>query len=136
MEMNKESVKKYSASATKKMNYNVETLDSELLKYSTGAGGLLIYFSNQLAQTKIIFSLTIWLLLLLIVSKIISYKVAAISQKNYINFLFLEDENTANRLKFFKLYKRTNTFADFLNIVSLVSFVLVYLGIFYMFLKK
>jgi hypothetical protein len=134
--MDKELEQKYLDSVATKMKYNLEALDSELLKYSIVAGGLLIYLSNQLSQTKIIFSITILLLLLLIISKIISYKVAAISQENYINFVSSKDENVTNRLKFFNLYKRANTFAEFLNSTSLISFVLAYLGIFYMFLKK
>jgi F0F1-type ATP synthase assembly protein I len=127
---------KYLDSVGEKMKYNLEALDSELLKYSTAAYVLLIYLSDKLVQTKTIFLITILLLLLLIVSKIISYKVAAVSQENYINFISSEDKNVTDRLKFFNLYKRANTFAKFLNTVSLISFVLAHLGIFYIFLKK
>jgi hypothetical protein len=134
--MNEELEKECIESVTIKMNYNLETLDSELLKYSTAACGLLIYLSDMLIKTRTIFLITISLLLLLIVSKIISYKIAAISQENYINFLSSKDKNVTDRLKFFSLYKRTNAFAEFLNIVSLVSFILACLGIFYMFLQK
>jgi ABC-type siderophore export system fused ATPase/permease subunit len=118
------------------MNYNIEMLDSELLKYSMAACGLLICLGDRLAQTKTIFLTTLSLLLLLIVSKVISYKTAAVSQENYINFVSSEGKSAADRLKFFYRYKRTNTFAKFLNNVSLISFVLACLGIFCMFFEK
>ena len=135
-DMDEKLERKYCESASTKKNYNLEMLDSELLKYSTAACGLLIYLSDMFIKTRTIFLITISLLLLLIVSKVITYKIAAISQENYINFISSKDEEVTDRLKFFNLYKRTNIFAEFLNDVSLISFVLACLGIFCIFLQK
>jgi F0F1-type ATP synthase assembly protein I len=134
--MNKELGEKCLDSAAKKMNYNLETFDSEFLKYSTAICGLLIWLSDKILQTKTIFLISVSLLLLLIISKIVSYKIAAVSQENYINFISSEDKNVEDRLKFFNIYKKTDALAEFLNIVSLVSFVFACLCILYIFFEK
>jgi hypothetical protein len=128
---------KYIEDVEKDRAYNLETLDSSLLKYSAAGIGLFsciygcMYDKFCSSFLNMCFVLGISFLLASMLCQLFSFKVAAISQDYYL--LFWEKTDTQEKLKAFHRLKIFRYINAFLNWSVFCSFTLACISLVVMF---
>lgn len=117
---------KYLDDIEKDRSYNLETLDSSLLKYSAVGAGLFpciygnIYNKFCNSSVNVFFVLGISFLFISMLSQLFSFKISTFSQSYYL--LFFSESDEKNKLKAYRRFEIFHYIHVFLDWAALCFF--------------
>jgi hypothetical protein len=118
----KQKEQKYIEEVERDRDYNLETLDSSLLKYSAAGTGLFVCLHDKFcgSSLNIYFATGLGLFLISMICQLFSYKTAADSQDYCL--LFWEEYDKQDKLRAFERYRKLRYINILLQYVTLYSF--------------